>query len=179
MICRASLLTAKDIAVFNNLKKIDEEGNDESAAALMSPRSPGKGSMQAQQPIDMSGSYKLIENHNFDAFLGAQGLPWMLVRAADKARPIHTITHIGKFITIKIEGIIESSSTYEINGEPLEGVIRGRLFADSVTVRACFCFVSYSMWYSHYTVYQLLFLVTHDMSYNLPLFTFLVVLDIR
>jgi hypothetical protein len=133
---RRSLLTAKDMYVFNNLKKIDEEGNEEEfeTTLLMSPRSAISRS-STQQPIDMSGSYKLVENHNFEAFLGAQGLPWMICRAADRARPVHTITHIGKFITIKIEGIIESSSTYEINGEPLEGLIRGRLFADSVTVR--------------------------------------------
>jgi hypothetical protein len=133
---RQSLLTAKDMYVFNNLKKIDEEGNEEEfeTTLLMSPRSAISRS-STQQPIDMSGSYKLVENHNFEAFLGAQGLPWMICRAADRARPVHTITHIGKFVTIKIEGIIESSSTYEINGEPLEGLIRGRLFADSVTVR--------------------------------------------
>ncbi|KAL3907024.1 MAG: hypothetical protein SGILL_009041 [Bacillariaceae sp.] len=56
----------------------------------------------------------------------------MLARAANKARPIHHIQHLGKFITIRIEGIIESTSTYEINGEPVEGLIRGRLFADQV-----------------------------------------------
>ena len=126
---RSSLMTAKDLDVFSKLKKIDEEGEeeeDDESTAL----SPTK---QKKQPIDMSGSYQLVENHNFEAFLVAQGLPWMLARAADKARPIHHITHLGKFITIRIEGIIESTSTYEINGEPVEGLIRGRLFADQVT----------------------------------------------
>ena len=174
---RRSLLTAKDIQVFNNLKKIDEEGNEEECETtlVMSPRGAGGGSRLAttQQPIDMSGSFKLVENNNFEAFLYAQGIPWMICRAANKARPIHTITHIGKFVTIKIEGIIESSSTYEINGEPLEGLIRGRLFADSVTVRIPY-------------IISLLFGVTIFHSFPIPIthnttnhwFSFLIVFKI-
>ncbi|KAL3908764.1 MAG: hypothetical protein SGARI_002919 [Bacillariaceae sp.] len=131
---RTSLMTAKDLDVFSKLKKIDEEGEEEENDDESSALSPSSAKLkQKKQPIDLSGSYQLVENHNFEAFLVAQGLPWMLARAANKARPIHHITHLGKFITIRIEGIIESTSTYEINGEPVEGLIRGRLFADQVT----------------------------------------------
>jgi hypothetical protein len=97
------------------------------------PRRRRKRRQQQQQPIDMSGVYQLISNDNFDSFLMAQGVSWMLARAADNARPIHRIIHIGHQITIKIEGIIESSSTYMINGPPVETIIRGRVFADQVT----------------------------------------------
>ena len=84
------------------------------------------------QPIDLTGAFKLTENENFEEFLEAQGVPWALRGAANRARPIHRITHIGNIITIKIEGIIESQTTYEINGPPVKGKVRGRLFEDRV-----------------------------------------------
>jgi hypothetical protein len=86
----------------------------------------------AEQPFDLSGAFKLKENHNFEAFLAAQGVPWVLLSAANRARPTHRITHKGNSVTIKIEGIIESQTTYQINGPPVQGMVRGRLFEDSV-----------------------------------------------
>jgi hypothetical protein len=53
-------------------------------------------------------------------------------RAANQARPTHRITHRGRQLTIKIEGIIESQTTYMINGPPVETNVRGRIFADQV-----------------------------------------------
>ncbi|KAL7562836.1 hypothetical protein ACA910_002455 [Epithemia clementina (nom. ined.)] len=88
---------------------------------------------QAQtQPFDLSGAYKLIRNENFDGFLAVQGVPWALRQAANQARPIHRITHIGNQLTIKIEGIIESQTTYTIGGPPVETNVRGRIFRDVV-----------------------------------------------
>lgn len=84
-------------------------------------------------PIDLSGCYKLMENHNFEALLQAQGVPWFLVSAANKARPTHRITHTSYNIRIKIEGIIESETLYIVGGPPVETVIRGRLFRDQVS----------------------------------------------
>eukprot|EP00547_Thalassionema_nitzschioides_P005794 CAMPEP_0194218942 /NCGR_PEP_ID=MMETSP0156-20130528/24870_1 /TAXON_ID=33649 /ORGANISM="Thalassionema nitzschioides, Strain L26-B" /LENGTH=253 /DNA_ID=CAMNT_0038948457 /DNA_START=13 /DNA_END=774 /DNA_ORIENTATION=- len=78
--------------------------------------------------VNMSGSYKLTSNDNFEEFLAAQGVPWPLRSAANQARPTHTITHVGKTVTIQIKGIIESQSTFEIDGPPVEDVIRGRVF---------------------------------------------------
>ena len=48
-------------------------------------------------------------------------------------RPVHRITHRGNRITIKIEGIIETETTYIINGPPVEIDIRGRIFRDQYT----------------------------------------------
>lgn len=87
----------------------------------------------AKQPIDLSGAFKLMENDNFEAFLAAQGVPWALRGAANKVRPTHRITHEGNIITIKIEGVMESQTTYTIGGKPKQGKIRGRRFADQVT----------------------------------------------
>mmetsp|Transcript_23583 Transcript_23583/g.48961 ORF Transcript_23583/g.48961 Transcript_23583/m.48961 type:complete len:300 (-) Transcript_23583:143-1042(-) len=87
---------------------------------------------QAPQPFDISGAYKLMENNGFESFLAVQGVPWALRRAANQARPLHRITHKGNQLTIKIEGIIESQTTYIIGGPPVETNVRGRIFEDSV-----------------------------------------------
>jgi hypothetical protein len=89
--------------------------------------------LRQEQPINLTGNYKLVQNDNFEEFLKAQGVPWFLVSAANKARPIHKITHNGQWITIQIQGIIESETTYQIEGPPVENVIRGRRFQDQVT----------------------------------------------
>lgn len=87
----------------------------------------------APQPIDLTGTFKLVENHNFEELLAAQGVPWALRSAANRARPTHKITHKGNFLNIKIEGIIETQTTYQIGGPPTENSVRGRLFRDCVT----------------------------------------------
>lgn len=87
---------------------------------------------QTQQPIDMTGTYQLISNQGFEEFLAVQGVPWALRRAANAARPIHRITHKGHELTIQIQGIIESQTTYFINGPPVETNVRGRIFEDVV-----------------------------------------------
>lgn len=86
------------------------------------------------QPIDLSGLYKLIKIENLDAFLAAQGVPWPLRKAAAKVMPIHEITHERNNLRIRIDaGPIQTSTTYQINGGPVETVVRGRLFLDNVT----------------------------------------------
>ena len=85
-----------------------------------------------EQPFDLSGAYKLISNDGFEEFLAVQGVPWALRRAANQARPVHRITHRACQLTIKIEGIIESQTTYVIGGPPVETNVRGRIFEDSV-----------------------------------------------
>ena len=85
------------------------------------------------QPIDLTGTFKLISNDHFQELLTAQGVPWFLVKAADKARPTHAITHAGNSLRIRIQGIIESETHYLIGGNAVETNIRGRLFRDQVT----------------------------------------------
>ena len=87
---------------------------------------------QEEQPFDLSGAYKLVSNDNFDGFLAVQGVPWALRRAANQARPIHRLLHQGNRLTIKIEGLIESQTTYRIGGPPVETNVRGRIFQDVV-----------------------------------------------
>jgi hypothetical protein len=82
----------------------------------------------------MTGSYQLVENINFEAFLAAQGVPWALRSAANRARPIHKLTHEGNVITIQICGLIDiPPTTYYIDGPPSTCQVRGREFSDTVT----------------------------------------------
>jgi hypothetical protein len=94
---------------------------------------PSSDAVLDDQPFDLSGAFKLRSNENFEEFLAVQGVPWALRRAANQARPLHRITHQGSLLTIKIEGIIESQTTYIINGPPVETNVRGRIFEDVVS----------------------------------------------
>lgn len=93
---------------------------------------PKQQQQQQQQPIDLTGAYQLISNQNFEEFLAVQGVPWALRRAANAARPLHRITHKGNQLSIQIQGIIESQTTYIIDGPPVETNVRGRIFEDAV-----------------------------------------------
>mmetsp|Transcript_11309 Transcript_11309/g.12618 ORF Transcript_11309/g.12618 Transcript_11309/m.12618 type:complete len:252 (+) Transcript_11309:88-843(+) len=82
--------------------------------------------------VNMTGSYRLHSNDNFEGFLAVQGVPWSLRSLANQARPVHKITHVEKSVTIQIKGIIESQTTYIVDGPPVETNIRGRIFHDSM-----------------------------------------------
>jgi len=89
---------------------------------------------EGEKPIEMTGVFKVVENDNFGEFLKAQGVPWFLCNAASKARPTHHFTHSSsKKLTIKIRGIIESETSYQIGGPHTETSIRGRVFKDSLS----------------------------------------------
>jgi len=86
-----------------------------------------------EQPIDLTGTFKLVKIENLDAFLAAQGVPWPLRKAASKVLPTHHITHQQNNLTIRIDaGPIQTQTTYRINGGKVETVVRGRLFEDRV-----------------------------------------------
>jgi len=86
-----------------------------------------------EQPIDLSGAYKLVKIENLDAFLAAQGVPWPLRKAASKVMPIHHITHVNNNLTIRIDaGPIQTQTSYTINSGKVETNVRGRIFEDSV-----------------------------------------------
>jgi hypothetical protein len=118
----------------NVVDDVDKSNDDTSAAAAATADDDSMNkivpSETVYQPINLTGVYKLISNTNYEEFLAAQGVSWALRRAANQARPIHRITHIGNTLTIQIQGIIESQTTYIINGPPVETNVRGRLFLD-------------------------------------------------
>mmetsp|Transcript_116736 Transcript_116736/g.238810 ORF Transcript_116736/g.238810 Transcript_116736/m.238810 type:complete len:351 (+) Transcript_116736:399-1451(+) len=90
---------------------------------------------QKPKPIDMKGSYQVVENNNFGELLKAQGLPSFLARAAAKARPTHTFVHEKQEqLLVQIKGIIDSQTMYNVGSSiPTETKIRGRVFRDTMS----------------------------------------------
>ncbi|KAL7546121.1 hypothetical protein ACHAWF_009457 [Thalassiosira exigua] len=82
--------------------------------------------------VNLTGTFKLAKNIDFDKFLEAQGIGWALRSAANKARPVHKITHRGRTLRIQITGIITGDTTYQIGGPPVTSQIRDRVFSDTV-----------------------------------------------
>ena len=83
--------------------------------------------------VNLTGKYKLVHNHNFEAFLKSQNVPMLLRKAANASRPIHTITHNGNTLRIQVDGITKGDTTFEIGGPPSNTNIRYLRFEDHVS----------------------------------------------
>jgi len=115
-----------DEALWNEADNfVDDEGGGEVGMVMVD----GK----AIQVKNMSGRFLLVKNEGFEEFLAAQGVPWALRKAANKACPLHHLTHVGNKVQIAISGIINSQTNYVVNGPPVETQIQGRVFLDHVT----------------------------------------------
>merc|ERR1712151_458240 len=87
----------------------------------------------SDEPIDLTGSYRLIKNDGFKDFLAAQGVNYVLRAAADKAVTTHHVTHNGTTLRIRVSGIITGDTTYIIGGPYAETKIQDKVFHDSAT----------------------------------------------
>jgi hypothetical protein len=85
--------------------------------------------------VNLSGKFKLIHNHNFDAFLKSQNIPFLLRNAANQSRPIHTLTHdvTTNSLRIQVDGITKGDTTFSIGGPPGSSSIRHLKFEDHVS----------------------------------------------
>lgn len=83
--------------------------------------------------VNLSGSYKLEKNINFQEFLASQGVSWALRKAADKASIVNHITHVEDTLRIRVQGIVSSETTYIVNGPPVETRIQSKVFQDTMT----------------------------------------------
>ena len=85
--------------------------------------------------VNLSGKYKLIHNHNFDAFLKSQNIPFLIRNAANQSRPIHTLTHdvTTNSLRIQVDGITKGDTTFSIGGSPGSSAIRHLKFDDHVS----------------------------------------------
>eukprot|EP00978_Attheya_sp_CCMP212_P018669 scaffold51550_cov55-Attheya_sp.AAC.1 len=70
---------------------VDDEGGGEVGMVMGMVMVDGK----AIQVKNMSGRFLLVKNEGFEEFLAAQGVPWALRKAANKACPLHHLTHVG------------------------------------------------------------------------------------
>jgi len=118
-------------------KKVEFEKNkivqrDEAVIASLPKKdiTEGKGS---DEPITLTGSYRLIKNDGFKDFLAAQGVNYILRAAADKAITTHHVTHRGTTLRIRVSGIITGDTTYIIGGDYMETKIQDKIFHDSAT----------------------------------------------
>ncbi|GMH66300.1 hypothetical protein TrST_g8837 [Triparma strigata] len=85
--------------------------------------------------INLSGTYKLFKNQNYQEFLACQGVGWALRKAADSASTTHTLTHdvdTGRFV-LDVKGLISSQVEYRIYGESVRTQIKDKTFTDTVT----------------------------------------------
>ncbi len=83
--------------------------------------------------INLTGTYKLVHNDNFEEFLAAVHIPKLARKAANAAKPIHKYTHIGDSFRVQIDGILKSDTTFTINGPSRTSKIRGLYFLDHLT----------------------------------------------
>lgn len=83
--------------------------------------------------VNLTGSYKLVHNNNFEGFLKALNVPLILRKAANAARPVHTYTHIGDTFRVQFEGIVKGDTTFIVKGPPKPSSIRHYKFMDYPT----------------------------------------------
>jgi len=111
------------------LVSIPSSLGDSSSASATTARSSSSSSL-----LDLSGSFELEKKINFQEFLAAQGVGWMLRKAADKAPAVNRISHVGDTLRIQVSGILPTSeTTYIVNGPEVETKIQHRVFRDRVT----------------------------------------------
>mmetsp|Transcript_3508 Transcript_3508/g.4878 ORF Transcript_3508/g.4878 Transcript_3508/m.4878 type:complete len:282 (-) Transcript_3508:48-893(-) len=129
----------------NDKKESEKEQSQSSAMPVLVPKiSPNNSHNPLHPPpmimnrpesvVDLSGTYKLSKNVKFAEFLQAQGVPWALRCAADKVKPIHTLTHRGDQLRVQISGIVTGDTTYHIGGKKVTpSTLRDRHFNDTAT----------------------------------------------
>lgn len=82
--------------------------------------------------VDLSGSYRLVKNINFQEYLACQGIGWAKRVAADAIITTTIIKQTDDTVTIGMSGIISSSTTYPIDGDPIESKVGDCVFQDTV-----------------------------------------------
>ena len=81
--------------------------------------------------INLTGTYKLVHNENFESFLAVFKVPRVFCKAADKARPQHKYTHLKDTFRVQIDGIVKGDTTFQLNnGPPSTSYIRSHKFLD-------------------------------------------------
>jgi hypothetical protein len=107
--------------------------NDDTCCSIVSDLSINNNNVSNDMKINLSGTFKLIKHEGFDSFLAANGVPYLLRKAALSTQPVHTITHNGDTVRVQISGIINGDITYHVNGPCVESTIHTRRFEDHVT----------------------------------------------
>jgi hypothetical protein len=101
------------------------------ATAAAAPSAPGA----KQAPRDLTGSYKLASNKNYQKFLEVQGVGWALRKAADGANATQTIAHdiASKKLNLKVASLLTFELSYIIDSPPMPTQVKDKNFMDTVT----------------------------------------------
>ena len=83
---------------------------------------------------NFTGTYKLVQNINYNKFLSLQGFSWTERKIIDSLELQHVLNHepSNNFIQIKMVGLITVKNDYIIGGEPIETNIKNKTFYDTV-----------------------------------------------
>ena len=80
----------------------------------------------------LSGTWKLVESENYHAYLEAINVGKLLRGIIARAPTSQTIALRGDRVRIVTNGILKMDTTYAIGGAPIEVVVKGSVFLDSV-----------------------------------------------
>jgi len=86
-------------------------------------------------PVDMSGSYKLQANSNYQKFLEVQGVGWALRKAADSAAASQVIAHdvAGGRVRLQVKSLVSMALEYDVGAPAKRTQIKDKVFMDRVT----------------------------------------------
>jgi len=85
------------------------EGETPAADGEATAAAPATEDAAPEEPQDpWVGTYKLVKNENFDAFLQANGAGWMVRKMATSSNPTLTIQRSGEDFTIKLASLMKS-----------------------------------------------------------------------
>jgi len=90
-------------------------------------------SISSKKKVNLTGTYKLVHNHNFMEFLKSQNIPVLFRKAANAAKPVHTLYHDGDRFDVQVDGIIKGSASFVIDGPPSKTNIRHLNYEDHAT----------------------------------------------
>jgi len=110
----------------------EEEGDVATSPARRANRT--KSGSRKQQQKNLTGTFKLFKNTNYQKFLEVQGVGWALRKAADSANVVHKIRHVpGSAFDLEVIGLVKSKEQYVIGGEGKITKIKNSEFIDTVT----------------------------------------------
>jgi len=87
-----------------------------------------------QAPVDLSGTWKLVNNTGLQDFLALQGVSYLARKAADMAPLTQIITQHAKSYRVQSQGLISSDHTLFFGDAPVTTVLQGTTFEDTAVI---------------------------------------------
>jgi len=87
----------------------------------------------AEGNVNLSGTWRLEENIDYEEFLKVSGASWVERKAANNAGATYVITHEGDRLKLVIKSLVAFEADYIIGGPMVETSIKRNRFEDTVT----------------------------------------------